>query len=367
MASLHKETQHGRNIYRVAFYDKDGKRRKIRLGEIGKKAAESITMHIQDLADASIAGKAPDGQLTAWLGKIGLELAHKLVEAGLIEKREQPAAAPVISLAAFLDAYIGGRTDVKPNTKTNFLQARNFLVRCFGADRALASVTAGDADEWRVWLAAQKLGPNSIRRHCGRARQFFRAAVRKRLIETNPFGEMKDTAVQANRARDCFVSRQDIDLVLAACPDTEWQLIVALARYGGLRVPSELLELRWGDINWERNRMSVRSPKTEHHAGKESRIVPLFPELRPHLERAFDAADEGTEFVITRHRYANVNLRSRLERHSRQSGRGPVAQAVREPAGQPSDGAGGRLPITRRSGLAGAFPGDRRGTLLAGD
>lgn len=146
------------------------------------------------------------------------------------------------------------------------------------------------------------------------AKQFFRAAVRKRLTAENPFADMKECGVQANRERDYFLTRPDAQKVLAACPDDEWKLIFALARYGGLRVPSELMGLRWGDVDWERGRVTIRSPKTEHHSGKASRVILLFPELRPYLEASWDAAPEGSEFVIARYRDSNVNLRTRLEK-----------------------------------------------------
>tara|TARA_B100000029_G_scaffold299837_1_gene292770 strand:- start:484 stop:1098 length:615 start_codon:yes stop_codon:yes gene_type:complete len=58
----------------------------------------------------------------------------------------------------------------------------------------------------------------------------------------------------------------------------------------------------------------IRSPKTEHHVGGESRIIPMFPELRFHLEECFDLADTGSEFVITRYRSTNANLRTQLLR-----------------------------------------------------
>jgi hypothetical protein len=38
----------------------------------------------------------------------------------------------------------------------------------------------------------------------------------------------------------------------------------------------------------------------------------LFPELRPYLEAVFDQAEEGTEYVITRYRETNINLRTML-------------------------------------------------------
>ena len=50
--------------------------------------------------------------------------------------------------------------------------------------------------------------------------------------------------------------------------------------------------MKWGHIDWENNRFTVPSPKTG------DRIVPIFPELRPYLERQFDAAAEGEELVL---------------------------------------------------------------------
>jgi len=94
----------------------------------------------------------------------------------------------------------------------------------------------------------------------------------------------------------------------------------ALARFGGLRTPSETLRLRWSDIDWAGNRFTVHASKTEHHAGGGVRIVPLFPELLPHLRDAFEAADDETEYVVTRYRDAGVNLRTQLERIIKRAG-----------------------------------------------
>ena len=107
---------------------------------------------------------------------------------------------------------------------------------------------------------------------------------------------------------------------MAACPDTEWKLIFALCRYGGVRCPSEVLTLKWADVNWEQSRVLIHSPKTEHHPGGESRLIPLFPELLPYLRETFEEAKPGNEFVITRYRRPNSNLRTQLERIIRKAG-----------------------------------------------
>jgi len=197
-----------------------------------------------------------------------------------------------------------------------------YLTEFFGPDKLLRNIRPGDADEWRLFLIGKRLADNTVRRRCGAAKQFFRAAVRKGLVAANPFADLK-AAVQGNPRREYFVSRALAEKVLDACPDAEWRLIFALCRYGGLRCPSEVLTLTWGDIHWDQGRFTVHSPKTEHHPGQESRQVPLFPELAPYLEQVFDAAEPGTEHVITRYRNTSQNLSTKLRRILRKAGLTP--------------------------------------------
>jgi len=157
-----------------------------------------------------------------------------------------------LTLGAFLEAYIKGRSDVKGATALVYRHTQQCLVDYFGVSKPLGEVTAGDADDWRRWLATEdkladgtirrkRLGENTIRRRCGVARQFFRAALRKRLIAENPFGEMKGVSVRSNKARDYLLPRGDAAKVIDACPDAQWRLLFALSRFGGLRCPSEHL------------------------------------------------------------------------------------------------------------------------------
>ena len=91
---------------------------------------------------------------------------------------------------------------------------------------------------------------------------------------------------------------------------------VGIIHYGGLRCPSEVLALRWSDINWERNRFKVKASKTARY-GKGERVVPLWPELRAELDTLFELMGPGTDcpadsFVITIYRCSETNLRTRF-------------------------------------------------------
>jgi integrase len=313
MASLTKETQNGREVWRLTFYDKNGKRRRIRLGEMGKKAAEAILIRVRDLVDIQAAGLPLDGALTAWLADRGDELYEKLVGAELIAPRSSA------TLDEFITTYIDGRVDAQPNTRRNFHAARRSLVDHFGKERNLREINAGDAHDWKQAMLQAGLSEATVNKRIKIVRQYFKLAQQKGLVYSNPFAELKGGS-ERNDKRLHFIDRLTIERVIRACPNNEWKLIVALSRYGGLRSPSETLNLKWSDVLWDEQKLVIHSPKTERH-GKPYRTMPLFPELRTYLETAFDEAPEGTIYVIRNYRDAtNANLRTQLLRILKRAG-----------------------------------------------
>ena len=173
----------------------------------------------------------------------------------------------------------------------------------------------------------QGLAPTTVHKRLQFARQFFRMARRHRLIDENPFDEIRHKAgVQKDRQR--FITPAETAKVLEACPSRDWRLIVALARYGGLRCPSEVLSLRWDDVNWADDRMVVTSPKTEHHPGKGSRQCPL-PRATADPDRSFRGGPRGArlhscraipERVPGSDGWRNTNLRTTFEKIIRRAG-----------------------------------------------
>jgi len=312
MASIGRDPN-GRR--RILFVAGDGSRKTIRLGKCSQKQAEAAKVKIEALIGSRLTGTTVDDEVSRWLADLPDDMYGKLIAVGLAKPRAAgpDAAASGMTLGRLLDEYVRSRVDVKKNTRLVYGRTCKYLLGYFGADKLLPQINEGDADAWRLHLLGQGLAANTVNRTCGMARQFFRAAVRRKLLASNPFGDLQ-ASVKGNKAREFFVSPADTEKILAACPNIEWKLIFALARYGGLRTPSETLLLRWSDVNWEQGRLFVRSPKTEHHEGGESRLVPLFPELKPYLYEAFEAAEPGAQFVIAKHRKTGANLRTHMLR-----------------------------------------------------
>lgn len=82
MASIHKEKRGGKTYYRLQFYDKNNRRRTMRLGTINRKAADTIRVRIEDLLSASFSGGSPNPETARWLAELGDDLSAKLTTAG---------------------------------------------------------------------------------------------------------------------------------------------------------------------------------------------------------------------------------------------------------------------------------------------
>ena len=76
--------------------------------------------------------------------------------------------------------------------------------------------------------------------------------------------------------------------------------------------------------------MSIPEPKVEHHEGRGIRSCPIFPELRPILDEAFEVFGDKSEYVVAAPQYRaaantamgwkNSNLRSEITRLLRRAG-----------------------------------------------
>ncbi len=296
----------------------NGPRRAVRLGRVNAKTAKATLARVETLIADKLTSRTHDAELCQWLGSLDEAMLERLRKVGLAEG----VGVTRTMLGDFLKRAEAAR-DVKPSTRVFHSHTYRNLLEHFGPGRLLGDITEADADAWRAWLVEhERLAPATVARRVVAARTLWRMAGRWKLTHGNPFAGVKG-GTQQNESRKRFITHDTIRRVIDACPDVEWRLLVGLARFGGLRTPSEPLALAWGDIDWDRGTIRVQSAKTAHHDGHAVRLVPLFPELRPLLLDAYEAAPEGTEHVITRYRDATQNLGTQLSRIVRRAGLEP--------------------------------------------
>jgi len=298
---------------RIQFVSPGGKRKTIRLGKIDRKSAESICRHVEALLVAKISGQPIPPGTAVWLTTIGGTLRQRLARVGLLD-----LAPATPTVAQWCQDYLNSRSDLAHRTRLGLQQTARLMVEHFGLERRLDQVTASDAEAF-IHALEKRYAPNTVRRKTGWCRQFFTAAVKSEVISRNPFQGLAAT-VRPNRSRSHYVTPEEIQALIEAAPDAEWRLILSLCRYAGLRFPSEVMALRWGDVLWDRDRMNVANIKTRRKTGEAFRVVPLFPELRPYLEDAFAVAAPGQVFVITRWRKRRYSMRKMLQQIAYRAG-----------------------------------------------
>jgi integrase len=336
MASISRDSK-GWTRIRIAW--DDDRRTSLPLGHVTKRMAQHVLMRVEAIVSARKMGCPVDAETSTWIGERDDRMYAKLVKAGLAELRtEAQAPAKKTTTAENLTTTLenlrkdfgASKLKAKVATRTHWDHTWRNLEEFFGKLTDIAAITEADAETWAEWLEVapsvrpvradgtksspgQELSLATARKRCCNAKQFFKFAVKKRLIPASPFADINSNGVD-NRTRDFFITPEAAAMVIGSCPDAERRLIFALSRYGGLRCPSETLSLRWDNVDWQQSRMCVTSPKTEHHPGHESRIVPIFPELKPFLDEAWENAADGAEFVVAAHRETEANLRTQFMR-----------------------------------------------------
>src|SRR5687767_11688259 len=130
---------------RILVVCPDGVRRAIRLGKCTAKQATAFKVKLEQLVTAAVTGTMDD-DTARWLAARDDCTHARLAALELTTPRQQFHS----KLSKFVDAYIAGRTDIKLNTRIQLTQARAKLVAFFGADKRIADISAGDAEEyWR--------------------------------------------------------------------------------------------------------------------------------------------------------------------------------------------------------------------------
>lgn len=312
MASISKDMRQGRAGYRVRLYV-DGHRRELYVQGSGKNSerqAMLIAMHCDELAKAKLNNVPPAHESVAWANGTEGSIRRSLIAWGLAESiSEKLTSDEGRLLGPFLEGYVKSRTDIKRRTEINYKQTRRLLLEYFGEAKPLRSITVADAERWRRWMLDRPLAVATVSKHCKRAKTMLAEAVKDRLLQTSPFVALKG-GKESNESRQFLVNSQ-ISASILSVMNPEWRLIFSLARYGGLRCPSEVLGLRWADIDWEKGKLQINSAKTG------LRHCPMFPEIREALEAVFDPEQV---YCVSRYRSSEQNLRTQFTRILKQAG-----------------------------------------------
>jgi integrase len=260
-----------------------------------------------------------DKKTMVWLETAPPELLSKLAKVGLIT-RDKPKTCQLL-WDTFLKYKKG---TVKSNTMKDYSINQKIFYQTFAPTDLIEDVTPERLQTWKVSLLRSGRAAAGVASILKTTQTVFNWAVAQEWLPKSP---MKNISLGSfiNRENDRIISIAEYAQLLSACPTQEYRVILAFARIGGLRCPSELEQMRWSDIDWERNRFLVRSPKTERHVGHQEREVPLFHELRQELEKLrSQVKPKDNDFVIQSFQGSSWNLYDPFQKIARAAGLGKI-------------------------------------------
>lgn len=269
----------------------DGLRRSLFLPcSYTRKQAETVASFVERCAVALDTGRPYDRQTSSWLASLVPDLRKRFVSSGLIDGRAS------MTLREMFDAYLHAESGkFKASTLSNKeLSIRRFLA-FVRPDTPVCAFTRVNALSF-VSSLRSRVSEASLAGYVKDVKRAFNWAVTAEIIDKNPFDGVKRGSFK-NKSREFFVDRGVYARLLDASPSQEFRALLALYRIGGLR-RAEAFCLEWSDVDFARGRVRVPSPKTEAYEGRESRVIPLFPELRDELEPLWSGRQEGSSSLI---------------------------------------------------------------------
>ena len=212
------------------------------------------------------------------------------------------------------------KDDYKPTTMGNNKRAKAHFFEFFEESEPVNTLTRERAQAFSDWAKKQETpqgGRYSEATRAGWLRDInalLNWAVQNGLARENPFKGVK-RGTFTNPARD--VTLETLEKILDACPSAEWRVLFLFARRLGLRVPTETSAARWKDVDFNESSILIHCKKTEHIKGKESRLVPLFPDVKAELLKLKQEQEERGErspYIFPSARGLETNLRTQARR-----------------------------------------------------
>jgi integrase len=264
-------------------------RKSIHLGRINATQAKWIGDRIEELRLASMLNVSPSQKALDWAN--GSSLLPKLTELGLVRKPKIDSK----SIADWWDVYINSRTDLAAGSLKGWQTAKVHAVAFFGSE-PMASINVMEAKQVVRDLSARYASTHA-KKIVERISAVFQSAVDAGQISENPFKGVGVKGAKHKEESKFYLEKSIADKVLEKCQIPELRVLFALARYGGLRTPTEPISLTWTNVDFTKQRMTFTDSKK-----KKPRTTPLFLEVETELLALRKLAPLDQEFVIDRAR-----------------------------------------------------------------
>ena len=171
----------------------------------------------------------------------------------------------------------------------------------------IRDITVLDAKNWYDSISNYEFKPNkkysvcTLGKYVKVIRQFFEEFKDMEIISRNPFRKIR-SAGNSDPSRKVYVAKEVAQYFFENCPDYQSKMLIALARMAGLRIPSDIIMLKFEDIDFEKGLFVIHGLKGKTNGDRvvemKKRICPIFPDLKPVFLEALRNRVEGQVFIF---------------------------------------------------------------------
>lgn len=286
MASLTYETK-TRTGYRLRAYEPGNSARRfsVWLGDVSPREAETAKRHIEAVIESQLLGTPMPGETQRWLAKVPDGLRRKL--------------APMLGAAKSVDEAVKAFEhylwqNKKDSTQRNYSRTLAMLSDNFGR-RQMRSLAGEEID---AWVGSINVSANTCAKYTRHLAAFFNWCKLQRWVDDLQLRGSRAVGVGKKRFLEDAELQKWIDAFRA---EPQMYAALAVSRWLGLRVPSELVTLTKSSVDWDAKSVTVIDSKRSIRSSRAppvTRECPLFPELVPYLELIWDGDGLPTDPLL---------------------------------------------------------------------
>lgn len=292
--------------WRFSYTTKQGERREMSLSSRYEPSLVSeFEMLVKLLADAERFGTRLSKQDALRVENLPSELRNKLLEHRLIEGK---ADEKIPTLFQLIELYKKARSGISLDACNRDKRLFNYLIEYFGKDKRIDLITPAEAAGIRNYLMNErkaghgKLCKSSTNKVVMALKPIFNFAMDCGYLQKSPFAKVKGGPTTTPE-RVYYVTYQEIGAAIKACGnDIELAGILAFARYAGLRIPSEIRDLRFTDFDSSCFSNGIGLFRVPISGKTGTRRVPFFSELTPYVKALWELRKQEQEFVFVKYR-----------------------------------------------------------------
>ena len=191
------------------------------------------------------------------------------------------------TFSQLIETFVASNLGKSKSTRDHYRYFVNRLTKTwrFGMDIEVRDIRPSHIEEWLASHEA-RLRNTTYNHYAGCLKQIFEIAVNDKIIDESPFDRVRtpwkrpQTPIRLIPTKEQFQAivfmirtQQFTDHAEESANFVEFLGLAGLGQ-------AEAASLTWGDVNWRKNRLSIRRQKTDVRF-----VVPIYPMLRPLLKR----------------------------------------------------------------------------------